>query len=419
MTQRIAYRLFAQAVLLLLLHAAAALLAGVKFLPHDPLALSLPFHKINPLANVLLHLAILSGLLGGGIYIAADASPVQRSERWLTLASNLWTLLIVLTVLAGLLGLLDVRAGIELPLPLALAQIVSLALVLLFAARPLTPPLIVWTAGMALTVLAGLLGLFTPADAWMDTLLWTLASGIKINIAYPLASVGMLFWLMHRFSNVAPRWAERGVYTCGALAALAGTLVTLSALHTLASNPVLGVISMIAVPVMYAIIAAHSYRAFSDRNPTVTLAAHWSALAVILYELGLGLIGGLLSHEGLYRHAAGTRLIDLQTTLTLMGSMAVVLAMVNQTGAELRGHNQRITGLMPFWLIAGGILGGGLALGAAGIVQVYLERVLSFGYLDTQNLLVPLYALWLLGGLATAGGLLIYALGFWARRPAA
>lgn len=416
--QRIAYRLFAQAVLLLLLHAAAALLSGVKFLPFDPLAISLPFHKINPLANALLHLAILSGLLGGGLYAAADAFPAfnRRSLTWIRLASHLWTLVALLTVL---LGLLDVA------LPLALAQLAAVALVLagvLTAARSLTPPLLVWAVGIGLACLGGLLGLLTPADPWADALLSALASGITINIAYPLAGLALLFWLMHRFSNVTPRWAERGVYTCGGLAALSGTLVTLAALHTLASTPLLrivGTLSVILVPIMYGIIAAHSYRAFSDRNPTATLAAHWSALAVLLYGLGIGLVGGLLAHEGLRLHAAGTRLIDLQTALTLMGSTAVGLAMINQAGAELRGHNRRITGLMPFWMVAGGVLGGGLALGAAGIVQVYLERVLSVGYLETQTLLVPLYALWLLGLLATAGGLLIYALGFWARRPAA
>jgi nitric oxide reductase subunit B len=425
--QRIAYRLFAQAVLLLLLHAAAALLADVKFLPLDPLALSLPFHRIDPLASALLHLAILSGLLGGGLYAACDAFPSinHRSESLFTWASNLWTLLLTLTVLAGLLGLLDVRAGLELPLPLALVEIADIVLVIagvVTATTFLTPPLLVWMVGMGLVCLGGLLGLFLPADAWTHTLLTALASGLRINIAYPLAGVALLFWLMHRFSNVTPRWAERGVYTCGGLAALAGLLVTMSSAYTLASSPILsfvGSVSMIVVPIMYGIIAAHSYRAFSDRNPTATLAAHWSALAVVLYGLGLGLIGGLLAHEGLHLHAAGTRLIDLQTALTLMGSVALVLAVINQVGAELRGKNRRVTGLMPFWLVAGGVLGGGLALGAAGIVQVYLERVLSFGYLDTQNLLVPLYALWLLGGLATAGGLLTFALGFWARRPAA
>jgi nitric oxide reductase subunit B len=72
---------------------------------------------------------------------------------------------------------------------------------------------------------------------------------------------------------------------------------------------------------------------------------------------------------------------------------------------------------MPFWLVAFGIVGGGLALGGAGAVQVYLERILSLGYLETQTLLIPLYVGWVLGGLALALGVLVYALGFWKRRP--
>jgi hypothetical protein len=46
-----------------------------------------------------------------------------------------------------------------------------------------------------------------------------------------------------------------------------------------------------------------------------------------------------------------------------------------------------------------------------------MERFLSVGYLDVQNLLIPLYALWVLGGLLLALGVGAYALGFWARRP--
>jgi hypothetical protein len=76
-----------------------------------------------------------------------------------------------------------------------------------------------------------------------------------------------------------------------------------------------------------------------------------------------------------------------------------------------------VTGLMPFWLVAFGIIGGGLALGGAGLVQVYMERISGVGYLDTQTMLTPLYALWVIGLLAMALGIGIYALGFWARRP--
>jgi nitric oxide reductase subunit B len=68
-------------------------------------------------------------------------------------------------------------------------------------------------------------------------------------------------------------------------------------------------------------------------------------------------------------------------------------------------------------LVAFGIVIGAGALGSAGVAQVYMERILSVGYLDVQTLVTPLYMLWVLGLLLLAAGIGIYALTFWLRRP--
>jgi hypothetical protein len=67
--------------------------------------------------------------------------------------------------------------------------------------------------------------------------------------------------------------------------------------------------------------------------------------------------------------------------------------------------------------VAFGIIGSGLALGLAGVVQTFLERQLSVGYLDTQTLLVPLYTGWFAGLVVLALGIGLYTLIFWLRRP--
>ncbi|MFN8562468.1 MAG: hypothetical protein U0703_12815 [Anaerolineae bacterium] len=177
----------------------------------------------------------------------------------------------------------------------------------------------------------------------------------------------------------------------------------------------LGGLSAVVVPLIYLIFASHCYLAFASRNATNTLAAHWTALGVLLLLLGVGVLGGL--QAPLRQWTAGTRLSDLQPTLALLAVAAISLAVINQASAEMRGHNRRVTGLVPFWLVAFGMIGGGLALAGAGLVQVYLERILSIGYVDAQALIAPLYALWV-GGLALlALGVGVYALVFWLRRP--
>jgi nitric oxide reductase subunit B len=162
-------------------------------------------------------------------------------------------------------------------------------------------------------------------------------------------------------------------------------------------------------------LIAHSYRALSNRAPIHTLAAHWFVLGVILLTVGNGVLGAVLSLPVAQAMAQGTQLTVLQNHLNAMGLLAWVLGFINQAVAEMRGQNFRITGLVPFWCVALGLGGASLAFFAAGIVQLYLERLMSVGYLETQTALVPLYALWIGGLLIFAPGVAFYALGFRAR----
>jgi nitric oxide reductase subunit B len=252
-------------------------------------------------------------------------------------------------------------------------------------------------------------------------MLRALAIGVSLYIAYPVASVALAFWLMHRFSNITPRWAEMGVNTVAGLVALAGALLTLPMLYTLTDSDIvklLGSVGVVVIPAAYLIFAAHSYRAFSDRNTNVTLSAQWLALSVLLFVIGAGILGGIGALPGIQEFTTGTQLSDLQMILIRWAVVAVLFGMFNQATAEMRGQNRRVTGLVPFWLVTFGLLGSSAALAAAGVVQVYLERLLSVGYLETQTLMIPLYTLWFIGLLLVGFGILAYALGFWARRPA-
>jgi nitric oxide reductase subunit B len=424
-TQKIAYGFFVHTVLLLIAYALVSLLSAVKFLGDDPLALTLPFHQVNSFASVLIQLAIVSGLLGGGVYmvVSARADNQVTDERWLLYAFRLWNFLVILGIAAGLLGLLEGRSGLELPPLLDIGVVIVVVVVVLIAmknSRRVSSIVPVWTVGLALYVVGIVVGLIPPNDFMQDRMLRALAVGIQLYIAFPVAAVALAFWLMHRMSNITPVWAEMGVNVVAGFVALAGALLTLPTFYSLVESEgirALGGIGVVVLPVVYLIFAAHSYRALSDRNTNATLAAQWLALGVLLFLIGGGLLGGVGALPNLRDFTTGTRLSDLQTTLMQFAVVALLLGVFNQAIAELRGQNRRVTGLMPFWLVAFGVIGGGAALAAAGVAQVYLERLLSVGYLETQTLLIPLYTLWFMGLILLAFGVLVYALGFWVRRP--
>lgn len=413
--QQTAYGFFQKTILLLIVYVIAALIAAVKFLsPSDALLTVLPYNQAGALTNTLLNLAALTGLVGGGIYVAGQYRTSGGSL--LRVMGYVWSVLLILAVLAGLFGLSEGRNRLELPPLLDIAFLIVLLLIILlvlsFAGR--ASIIQVWSVGMLVSAGCMALGLLATGDYVQDRLLRGLAVGLNHNVGYLLAAAALGLWLMHRFSNLTPDWINEDVYIVGGLVTLAGVLVTLPTL--LAAPEWVGNLAVFVAPVLYLIFAAHAYRALTDRNQTYTLAAHWFVFSVLLLLLGPGLMGGLQAAPGIRQWTIGTRLSDLQSTLTLLAAVSMALGVINQGAAELRGQHWRVTGLVPYWLITFGTLGGGLALAAVGVVQVFMERMSSVGYLDVQNLVTPLYAGWVFGLVLLGLGFLIYALGFKARK---
>ena len=97
---RAAYRFFALTLALLIGYALVHLLALLVLSPAD----LRPFAQLDALAAALLDLALISGLIGGGIYALqadqADPRPLLRVALWID-----W-LLAILTLAAGVLDAL-------------------------------------------------------------------------------------------------------------------------------------------------------------------------------------------------------------------------------------------------------------------------------------------------------------------------
>lgn len=419
LTQRILYGMFAQVVVLLLIYAGLAMLTAVKFLPDDPLALSLTYAQTSGFANLMLDYAILTGLLSAGLYVSAvhDGTHTLAKETLLLWGYRGWTILLMLLVLAGMFSQFDGRHLLETPLILDIVTLILMGVFALAGVRWQSPFLLVWAVGMGLVAVCILAGIVPAGDFLQDRILRVVAVHFKYQVAYVLCGVGIGFWLMTRWSNVHPDWAKEGVFTVGGIVTLAGALVSIAPLYPLGLPAWFDITPIFIVPMCYAIFAGHQYRALRDRNTNATLSANWYAIGVLLLMAGIGFLGAVLAVPGVIQWAQGTKLTEVQFGLVALGIVAIILGFINNACAEIRGENRRITGYVPLWLVTFGTVIGAMVLGSAGVAQVYLERVLSVGYLDVQRLLVPMYSVWIVCVLAVALGIGIYALGFRARRP--
>lgn len=200
--------------------------------------------------------------------------------------------------------------------------------------------------------------------AWtlLHALVALTAPRFQVNIALPLLSLPLMYWLMTRFSRIDAVWARLSMRVTTLLIALAGIGWYSGATW----------LALYVSPVCVLITAAHAYRAFSDQNGSRTLAAHWLALMLLLW-IGASLIGG-----------ADAALRGYWLTFA---ALALVLGMGSQITADWRGENRRITGLSAYWLVAFGVI---------------------------FSRLTPDPALW---GLLPPLGVLVYAAQFVIRRP--
>ncbi|MCY3867370.1 MAG: hypothetical protein OXG68_18190 [Chloroflexi bacterium] len=392
------YQLLSLIVALLILYGIGFLAAVLDLLPAHPLGDLLEPTGVESFTERLFQLTILCGLVSGGIMMAG-AGLSRRNALWLR---RIWTALAIASV---------ILAPFDIALPLDLAMALALLFTLAACRRPgeTSAFLPVWQVGMALIVLSIL------APHLLDGRALEAMRAFRLQVAYPIAALSIMFWLMRRYSLVEEDWAQDGLRIVALLVFLGGSLISLGrvGLPAVAS---LGASALI--PLCYIILAGHSYRALRSRNENASLAPHWVAAASLFWLVGGGFLGALSIQPAISEAMRGTDLAAAQDWLAGWVTLAIVLAFVNESASSLRGDNRRVTGFAPLWLITFGVALATITLACRGVVQIYLRDVAAVEEAALAELLLPLTSVWIICLFAVAAGIMTYALGFWLRRTA-
>ena len=393
------YQLLGLTVALLLLYGLSLSLSALYQLPSQPFEDLIAREGIERLSQRAFQFTVLSGLIGAGLMMAGER---LRLRSALSL-QRIWTALAVVSI-----ALTPISLDGALDLAVALALLFSLALTARAAEDNASVYLRVWQVGLLLIGIS-----FAAAPLLEDRALEALRA-FQLQVASPIAGLSVMFWLMRRYSRVEAEWAADGLRITALLVFLAGSLISLgrlglSAVVSLAATPL--------IPLCFIILAGHSYRALSSRNENASLAPHWIAVATLFWLVGGGFLGALSIQPAIAEAMRGTALAHTQEWLARWALLAIALAVVNEGASSLRGDNRRVTGYSPLWLIA---FGAGLAsiLGACrGVVQITLRDLAGLEDAAMAEHLLPLTLVWIICLSALLGGVLIYALGFWLRRP--
>jgi nitric oxide reductase subunit B len=384
--QDIIWQLIAQMALLLVLYAGAYLLTALKFLADDPLAVALPYSQISSLSHIFLDLALLSGLIAVALYYAVDT--MSNSLIW---AYRAWTALLILAVFAGMLGWLEGRHLLELPFLLDSLLIIALILwiIVIWQGSQLSETKTIFLIGMIIITIAFALS-FLPVNPVQDRLLRVVMVNMRFFLGYGLCGLAVVSWLKR---------SESSPLLNAAILILVGTLLSLIPLTAV------GIVhfpAIITVPIIFL------GTLFITQNSLIQ-GQSWVNSGLLFLLIGMGILGAILAIPTVGQFALGTHLSHLPFSLVAWAGIVFVFGAVSHWLEGTRSFNSISATSWSFKLIIAGLLASQFALLIVGVVQVYMERILSLGYLNSQNTLIPLYLLWITASLVWAIGIAFYS----------
>lgn len=399
-TQSVAYWYFAVAMALFGLQLVFGLLSAAKYLGPDPLLYVLPFDVTKMIHTNLLIVWVLTGFMGATYWMVPEESRTEiYSVRIAYVQLVLFTLMGVTAVIGYLFRYGTGNKLLEQPLPHKLVIVVVMLLFLYNIGMTIRKSgRFTTTEGVLLLGLGSAALLYVPAllhyenytvsifYRWWTIHLWVEGVWVMIQASF-------LAYLLIRLSGADREVMEKWLYVIVGLVFIAGILGTAHHYYWVGVPtywlPIGGFFSALE-PVALVGMAMFAYSAMrrSGMNHPNTLALHWTIGSAVFTLFGAGLLGLAHTFPSVNKWTHGTLITAMHGHAAFYGAYAmIILAMITYAlPAMTHGRREQGSslGYWAFWLQMAGMFGMTLSFATAGIAQVYLERILGLGYLDTQ-----------------------------------
>ncbi|MDB5919270.1 MAG: nitric oxide reductase [Massilia sp.] len=398
-SQSVAYWYFAVALSLFGLQLVFGLLSATKYLGPDPLLYILPFDVTKVIHTNLLIVWVLAGFMGATYWMVPDESRTElHSTKLAYIQLVLWVLMGVTAIIGYLFRFGTGNKLLEQPLP---HKIVIVIVMLMFLynigmtirkAGRLTTSEGVLIGGLGLAALLYLPALLQYENytvsiyyRWWTIHLW-------VEGVWEMIQGGFLAYLLIRLSGADREVMEKWLYVIVGLVFIAGVLGTAHHYYWVGVPsywlPIGGFFSALE-PLALVGMAMYAYstiRRSGLAHPN-KLALHWTVGSAVFTLFGAGLLGLAHTFPSVNKWTHGTLITAMHGHAAFYGAYAmIVMAMITYAAPSLTRRPEEGTtmGYWSFWLQLGGMFGMTLSFATAGIGQVYLERIMGLGFLDTQ-----------------------------------
>lgn len=425
-SQSVAYWYFAVAMVLFGLQIVFGLLSAAKYLGPDPLLYILPFDVTKVIHTNLLIVWVLTGFMGATYWMIPDESRTElHSVKLAYIQLVLWTLMGVTAIIGYLFRFGTGNKLLEQPLPHKIVIVICMLIFLYNIGMTIKKSgRFTTTEGVLMVGLVCSALLFFPALLHYENYTvsifyrwWTIH--LWVEGVWMMIMGSFIAYLLIRLSGADREVMEKWLYVIVGLVFIAGILGTAHHYYWIGVPqywlPIGGLFSALE-PLAVVGMATYAYSAIRRAGVSHpnTLALHWTIGAAIFTLFGAGLLGLAHTWPNVNKWTHGTLITAMHGHAAFYGAYAMsVLGMIAYAAPSLtrgRPEGGSSVGYWAFWLQIAGMFGMTLSFATAGIGQVYLERIMGMGYLDTQ-LKIQVHFIMLIATatiFATGVGLFIY-----------
>ncbi len=444
-SQAVAKPYFIAAIGLFLGQILFGLIMGYQYVVGDFLFPAIPFNVARMVHTNLLIVWILFGFMGSAYYLIPEEAETELFSPklawlmfWVFLVAGALTIVGYLTVpyatLASMTGN-DIlatmgREFLEQPLPTKVG-IVIVALVFLFNISMTV--LKGRKTSISLVLLLGLWGLaifflfsfYNPSNLVLDKYFWWWTVHLWVEGVWELILGAMLAFVLIKITGVDREVIEKWLYIIIAMTLITGIIGTGHHYFWIGTPEYwqwFGSVFSALEPIPFFMMTVFAFNMVNRRrrehpNKVATL---WALGTGVMSFLGAGVWGFLhtLAPVNFYTH--GTQITAAHGHMAFYGAYVMVnLTMISYAMPMLRGRsaNSRASQLMEmwaFWLMTISIVCITLFLTAAGILQIWLQRMGTspMSFMDAQDQIRIFYWAREFAGLVFLVGLVLYIWSF-------
>lgn len=427
-TQKIAYNYFVIATLLFGLQVIFGLITGAKYVwDHDPLLSFLPFNTSRAIHINLLVVWLLFGFMGGTYYLVPEEAETDiYSPKLAHLQLYLFLAIGVAAIVGYIAGWSWGMPFLEQPTVLKIG-IVAVALIFLFNIFMTMMKTKKWTViqGVLLGGLVMLAGMFFFGIFFMKNLTtqyyyWWWVIHLWVEGAWELVTGSIMAFILLKLTGVDRELVEKWLYVEVGLVLFTGIAGTGHHYYWIGTPYywlwVGGIFSALEpVPILFMVI--DTLRDVRERKVEIVnkIALFWAVGCAIMHFFGAGVWGFAHTLPQINKWTHGTQITASHGHFAFFGAYAMLnLTLIYFVVPLIKGVKELKKGiaLIALRLMVFSMFLMVLALAVAGIVQVYLQRILGMDYLSTQEFMKLWYAVFWVCAWGFAAGVALYIVDF-------